>query len=175
MKNKKQSQRKKSEFAGAKTDKSGGANDDNKKHHDPSEQRHLKQSLDFDLIDLEETKFNNASSSEILQDHKTAGKTYGSGEHILPKSSTPLEKYLRLAENDVIKQKVKIQKIRLEQEEIDRKLHEAKRSSSVERGTVCGNYHMRLGHSRRKCTLEKCTDVFVCGQENHIGQFNRKR
>ena len=41
---------------------------------------------------------------------------------------------------------------------------------------TCGNCHLRLGHSQKKCTLPKCTDVFSCGLEKrHPGQFNKRR
>lgn len=89
---------------------------------------------------------------------------------------SPLERYLEKAEKDLEMQTVKLQIQLNEREEINNKLHAANLAAGDPNTSVCGNCHLRLGHTQKTCGLERCTDVFFCGQEKrHVGQVNKKR
>jgi serine/threonine protein kinase len=64
----------------------------------------------------------------------------------------------------------------IERDEINDKLHAANLAAGDRKNSVCGNCHLRLGHTQKTFTLERCTDVFFCGQEKrHTGQINFKQ
>ena len=72
------------------------------------------------------------------------------------------------------KQTAKLEQLRQEKEEVTQKLEAASSVASDKKTIVCGNCHLRLGHTKKKCALERCTDEFLCGQEKqHPGQINR--
>ena len=65
---------------------------------------------------------------------------------------------------------------RRQRDEIIQKLKAATLAAGDPKAIVCGNFHSRLGHSLKKCTLEQCTHVFSCGQDKrHPGQINKRR
>ena len=38
--------------------------------------------------------------------------------------------------------------------------------------SVCPNWHMRLRHTARNCTFERCETIYCCGQEKlHPAEF----
>lgn len=89
---------------------------------------------------------------------------------------SPLEKYLEKAEKNLETQSAKLEMQLIERDEINDKLHAANLAAGDKKNSVCGNCHLRLGHTQKTCTLEPCTDVFFCGQEKrHSGQLNKRR
>lgn len=89
---------------------------------------------------------------------------------------SPLEKYLQKAEKNLETQAAKLEMQLIERDEIYEKLHAANLAAGDTKNSVCGNCHLRLGHTQKTCTLDRCTDVFFCGQEKrHTGQINKKR
>ena len=91
-------------------------------------------------------------------------------------TTSALEKYVSNARKNANIAKTKLEQLRHEQDEILQKLEAARIAGGDADSKICGNCHLRLGHTQKKCTLEKCLDVFSCGQEKrHPGQFNRRR
>ena len=89
---------------------------------------------------------------------------------------SPLEKYLEKAERNLETKSAKLEMQLIERDEINDKLHAANLAAGDRKNSVCGNCHLRLGHTQKTCTLEHCTDVFFCGQEKrHTGQINKRR
>ena len=102
-------------------------------------------------------------------------------EDIAPSSSTtthtsPLERYANKLENDAKAQRQKVELLKDEINDIDERLTEEKSTQLPGNLTVCGNCHLKLGHTARNCTLETCSDVFDCGFERfHSRQINRTK
>jgi hypothetical protein len=87
-----------------------------------------------------------------------------------------MEKYVEIALVNVNKQKAKLEQLRQQREEIVQKLEAASLAAGDTKTILCGNCHLRLGHTQKKCNLERCNDVFSCGQEkHHPGQANRRK
>ena len=88
----------------------------------------------------------------------------------------PLERYASKLENDARAQSQKVDLLKEEINDIDERLSEAKSAQLSGNLTVCGNCHLKLGHTARNCSLEKCEDVFDCGFERfHTRQINRTK
>lgn len=91
-------------------------------------------------------------------------------------SMTALDKYAHIAREKVHIARTNLEKQRQHRDELLLRLEAASSAAGEPNGKICGNCHLRLGHTVKKCTLEKCNDVFACGQERrHPGQFNRRR
>ena len=89
---------------------------------------------------------------------------------------SPLERYASKLENDVKAQSQKVAYLKDELKDIDDRISSAKSSQLPGNLTVCGNCHLKLGHTARNCTLETCSDVFDCGFEKfHTRQVNRSK
>ena len=90
--------------------------------------------------------------------------------------SSPLERYANKLENDVKTQIQKIDLLKDEINDINERLSEAKSAQLPGNLTVCGNCHLKLGHTARNCSLDTCSDVFDCGFEKfHRRQINRTK
>ena len=87
-----------------------------------------------------------------------------------------MERYIEIALINLNKQTAKLKQLRQEKEEVTQKLEAASSVAGDKKTIVCGNCHLRLGHTQKKCALERCTDAFSCGQEKqHPGQINRRK
>ncbi len=91
-------------------------------------------------------------------------------------ATSALETYVSNARKNANIAKAKLDELRHEEDETFQKLEAARIAGGDADSKICGNCHLRLGHTQNKCALEKCIDVFSCGQEKrHSGQFNRRR
>ena len=129
-------------------------------------------------VDLE---MSSAFESDIDEETSSMEETCSSTNPIDAKrclivGKSPLEKYLEKAERNLETQSAKLEMQQIERDEINDKLHAANLAAGDRKNSVCGNCHLRLGHTQKTCTLERCTDVFFCGQEKrHTGQINKRR
>ena len=91
-------------------------------------------------------------------------------------SMATVERYVYKAKKNVGSQKAKLEDQKDKRNEIIEKLEAARLLAGEPNAKVCGNCHLRLGHTQKKCTLKQCTDVFNCGQERrHPGEVNKRR
>jgi hypothetical protein len=91
-------------------------------------------------------------------------------------SMSAVEKYVFKAKKNVESQKAKLEEQKGKRNEIIQKLETARLVAGEPNSNVCGNCHLRLGHSQKKCTLEQCMNVFNCGQEKrHPGEVNKRQ
>ena len=87
-----------------------------------------------------------------------------------------LERYVDNARTKVDLARAKLEQMQHERDETLERIESARAAAGDADVKTCGNCHLRLGHSQKKCTLPKCTDVFSCGLEKrHPGQVNRRR
>jgi len=69
-----------------------------------------------------------------------------------------------------------VNKLKQQKEETEQRIVRAKAKSCIVEGQICGNCHLKIGHSQKKCDLSKCNSVFLCGQEkHHPGEVNCKK
>ena len=91
-------------------------------------------------------------------------------------SMSAVEKYVHHAKKRVDSQKAKLEDQKSKRNEIIQKLEAARLLAGEPDAKVCGNCHLCLGHTQKKCTFKQCTDVFNCGQEKrHPGKINKRR
>ena len=91
-------------------------------------------------------------------------------------SLSPLERYMKKLEENKRDQELKVANLKDELRTVDEKLQQAKSKHEFVQGNVCGNCHMRLGHSAKKCELDQCMNVYHCGIEKfHPRQTNRSK
>ena len=89
-------------------------------------------------------------------------------------SLSPLDRYMEKLNENKREQELKVAKLRDELRTVDEQLLQAKSNHEYLQGNVCGNCHMKLGHTAKKCVLDKCTNVFDCGIEKfHPHQTNK--
>jgi hypothetical protein len=89
---------------------------------------------------------------------------------------SPLERYMKTLNNNKKEQELKVANLRDELMTVDKNLLQAKSNNEYVQGNVCGNCHLKLGHTAKKCVLDKCTNVYNCGIEKyHPRQTNRSK
>ena len=93
-----------------------------------------------------------------------------------PDGLSPLQRYISKLEDNVANQKRKVSLLKNSLYTVDEKIKQVKSITQIGSGQMCGNCHLRLGHTARNCSLDKCTDVFSCGFEKyHPNQINRSK
>ena len=97
-------------------------------------------------------------------------------EKAVNSNPSPLQRYVNKLEANVTNQMQKVSLLQSNLNNVDEKLEQLKSIHDRGKGQVCGNCHLRLGHTSRNCVLDKCTDVFSCGIEKfHHNQVNRSK
>ena len=93
-----------------------------------------------------------------------------------PDRLSPLQRYISKLEDNVANQKQKVSLLKNNLYTVDEKIKQVKSITQIGSGQMCGNCHLRLGHTARNCSLDKCSDVFSCGFEKyHPNQINRSK
>ena len=119
------------------------------------------------------------TAEDCCEDNGSPVRNYDSKEEVVStvgKSTSAMERYIEIAVINFNKQTAKLDQLRREKDEVMQKLEAASLVAGDKSTIVCGNCHLRLGHTQKKCTLERCTDVFLCGQEKqHPGQINKRK
>ena len=133
------------------------------------------------VSNLKSTKhMDTTDSAEVCsEDNESPMENDGTEEEVVStvgKSTSAVGRYIEIALINLNKQTAKLEHLRQEKEEVTRKLEAASSVAGDKKTNVCGNCHQRLGHTQKKCALERCTDVFSCGQEKqHPGQIDRQK
>ena len=73
---------------------------------------------------------------------------------------SPLQRCISKLEDNVANQKRKISLQKNNLYTVDEKIKQVKSITQIGSEQMCGNCHLRLGHTARNCSLDKCTDVF---------------
>ena len=116
------------------------------------------------------------SKFDSVADEKQSDTQTPSPTRAATTNISPLERYASKLENDVKTQSQKIALLRENINDIDERLSQAKSAQIAGNLTVCGNCHLKLGHTARNCSLDACSDVFDCGFEKfHTRQINRTK
>ena len=75
-----------------------------------------------------------------------------------------MERFLRHKRNNIAKLQSDLEEKKVNLEEFLSDLHEAQEENTHEQSnSSCGQCHLRLGHTRRNCTLSPCKSVYSCG------------
>ena len=75
-----------------------------------------------------------------------------------------MERFLRHRRNNIAKLQSDLEEKKVNLEEFLSDLREAQEENTHEQSnSSCGQCHLRLGHTRRNCTLSPCKSVYSCG------------
>ena len=128
--------------------------------------------LDSKFLDVAN---NSTSDSDSEEEEPPTCHCARDRAHPQAKTLSPLKRHLEKRNENKNQQECNVAMLRDELQIINEKLSKAK-SASTGGGNVCGNCHLRLGHTAKKCAIEKCVDVFDCGLEKfHPGQINHNK
>ena len=87
---------------------------------------------------------------------------------------SPLERYMKKLNENKREQELKVANLKDELRTVDDKLQQAKCNNDRGQGNVCGNCHMKLGHTAKKCMLDTCSNVYDCGIEKFHPRQTKK-
>lgn len=90
-------------------------------------------------------------------------------------AETPLQRYTSRLQSKIDENLKAKQNLINQEETLKTKIEDAK-SQSAGRGSICHNCHMRLRHTSRTCTFDRCETVYSCGQEKfHPAELTKLR
>ena len=133
-------------------------------------------SLHFTSKNAEPTSFTEDTCPGDKSETKCNSETKSNSSREYDSPMGALEKYVHNARTKLDIERTKLEQMQRERDETIERIESARAAAGDANVKTCGNCHLRLGHSQKKCTLQKCTDVFSCGLEKrHPGQLNRRR
>ena len=132
-------------------------------------------SLHFQCKNAEATSFTKETCPGDKSETKCNSETKSNSSREYSSPMSALERYVHNAQTKVDIERAKLEQMQRETGETVERIESARAAAGAADVKTCGNCHLRLGHSQKKCTLQKCTDVFSCRLEKrHPGQLNRR-
>jgi hypothetical protein len=88
---------------------------------------------------------------------------------------TPVQRLFRKRDADIKNTRDNVQEKKTELQCLDDAIARAKRQNCGNR-MMCGNCHLRTGHTRRNCTFDSCNSARSCGDiDKHCDEKARRR
>lgn len=89
---------------------------------------------------------------------------------------TPVQRFLRHKRDEITKLQKQLAEKNADLNLFNSGIHEAVGQNNEQSYTACGQCHLRIGHTRRNCTLSPCKSVYSCGLiDKHPDQKRHKK
>ena len=79
------------------------------------------------------------------------------------RAETPLQRYISNCQSKINEKRLAKQKLEDDEKNSRTKIQDAKLQNG-ERGSICHNCHLRLGHTSHTCSFDSCETIYSCGQ-----------